>query len=313
MRNIFTISLLLIVQMASSQTIQFKMCGKNSKVLPTNDANGNDQRHKGQITLDKIRLGIIGNSLSNPFYIMGDPSASFPTTFANDVFVQGCDNNSNFFNCNACSKCISPYYGNYINAGQMEGKMLGNFRAMGSNNNLLIQSVGDTSVVCYVSKPVDVSAYKNKKLEITVNYSGNSTDGFSTKNISFHYQYNNSGWPARGQLFNKNSNNTETYEDTYGIDFVPNAVEDLTDISAIEINPNPVLDLINLKVEISKAFTGQLYIVDELGNESFIENKNFQPGAHSIQVPTNSLSSGMYFLKISDTSGKIKTAKFTKL
>ena len=57
MRNIFTISLLLIVQMASSQTIQFKMCGKNSKVLPTNDANGNDQRHKGQITLDKIRLG----------------------------------------------------------------------------------------------------------------------------------------------------------------------------------------------------------------------------------------------------------------
>ncbi|MBK7467285.1 MAG: T9SS type A sorting domain-containing protein [Saprospiraceae bacterium] len=34
---------------------------------------------------------------------------------------------------------------------------------------------------------------------------------------------------------------------------------------------------------------------------------------HSIQVPTNSLSSGMYFLKISDTSGKIKTAKFTKL
>ena len=86
MRNIFTISLLLIVQMASSQTIQFKMCGKNSKVLPTNDANGNDQRHKGQITLDKIRLGIIGNSISNPFYIMGDPSASFPTAFANDVF-----------------------------------------------------------------------------------------------------------------------------------------------------------------------------------------------------------------------------------
>lgn len=81
MRYLFTLLLFAFFQLSFAQTLQLKFCGKNSKINPVLDGNGQDQRHKGQITLDYIKVGIIGQSETNPVYVLGETYCHFPSYF----------------------------------------------------------------------------------------------------------------------------------------------------------------------------------------------------------------------------------------
>ncbi|MBK8735569.1 MAG: hypothetical protein IPL98_06570 [Saprospiraceae bacterium] len=314
MRYLFTVLLFAFFQLTYAQTLQLKFCGKNSKVNPVLDGNGQDQRHKGQITLDYIKVGIIGQSATNPVYVLGEPTTTHPATFANATFVDGCATNRNFSTCagaGGCTTCKSPYYGNNISVGTFEGRMLENARILGANNNLYIQSIGDTNLVCYITNKIDLTAQRGKTIEITIKYSGNSTDGFSTRNINLQHQFNNANWPASGQVFNKNSNNTIEHTETWVLGPAV-ATEDLTDITSLQINPNLVNDVLRIEMGIEKPFNGSLSILNELGSELLNKKESFHVGNASMEVPVEFLSAGLYILKIADESGRIKTARFTK-
>lgn len=297
----------------TSQQIQFKFCGKTSRVTPTLDANGNDQRHKGQITLDYIKLGLIGQAESSPFFVLGETSIK-PWTWANATFVDDCDNNADPTGCSGCSTCKNPYYGNNIQIGTAEGKITGNFRMIGSNNNLYLQSTDSNLIVCYVTNKIDVSPYKGKRLEVSIKYAGNQTGPFSTRNIHFFYRYTFLDWPQSGQIFNKNSNFIGEYMDQYslGVSVPQTATQDIDEISEMAINPNAVHDELNIKLNVTKALKCNLVIIDELGNEVLDRNENLDTGEVNIRVNINNIPAGIYFAKLSDQFGKIKTAKFTK-
>ncbi|MBK9721687.1 MAG: hypothetical protein IPO78_08710 [Saprospiraceae bacterium] len=55
----------------SQPSMQFKFCGKTAAVVPATDNGGNDQRHKGGLRLDLIRIGRLGQSRTSPFFSLG--------------------------------------------------------------------------------------------------------------------------------------------------------------------------------------------------------------------------------------------------
>ena len=137
MKNIATIiALICLVQTGFGQSMTIKFCGKTNAVSPTIDPNnGQDQRGKAAIRLDYIKVGIIGNSLYNHFYNLGDDFAGFG--FPNSVFVDQCDNaTGSLTTCAQCNVCKNITSKTGVLLGVSEGRMLGNVKIEGKNNDL---------------------------------------------------------------------------------------------------------------------------------------------------------------------------------
>ncbi len=298
----------------NSQHITLKFCGKNTEVIPTIDPNtGQDQRFKGAITLDHIKLGTIGNSKCCPFHALGIPSVK-PSTFATKIFVDNCPAVNGSGSCTGCSICNVITYGNNIRVGAMEGRMQNNVKVEGKIDNLLIQSTGDQNVVCFVTDRIDVSPYKGKIIEVTIAYSGNITGNFTTRNINFSYIYNTDPWPSTPYFFNKNSNNTGSYVETYALlKSVPTvAVENLDAYILFEINPNPVKEQLILNYHVEQSFKGVVQIIDEIGKVLFNDYKEFDLGKNHLNIDVQNIPNGIYTLTISDASGRASVSKFVK-
>ena len=134
MKKIATIfALICMIQTGFGQSMTIKFCGKTDAVSPTIDpGTGQDQRGKSAIRLDYIKVGVIGNSLYNHFYNLGDDFAGFG--FPNSVFVDQCENaTGNVTTCAECSVCknITSKTGTFL--GVTDGRMLGNVKVEGKN------------------------------------------------------------------------------------------------------------------------------------------------------------------------------------
>ncbi|MBK8296336.1 MAG: hypothetical protein IPK91_03430 [Saprospiraceae bacterium] len=55
----------------NAQTMQIKFCGKTSAVVPATDGSGQDQRNKGGLRLDFIRIGKLSQSRTSPLLHTG--------------------------------------------------------------------------------------------------------------------------------------------------------------------------------------------------------------------------------------------------
>ncbi len=290
-----------------SQTMQIKFCGKTSAVVPAIDGTGQDQRYKGGIRLDFIRIGKLSQSRTAPFYTLGLATG---VSFKNSTWVDGCANNSNQTYCSGCTTCKPILNTSNGSIGVSEGKMVENVRLRSSNNDFYLESTGSQNVVCFVTDPIDVSSVAGKKIEVNVGYEGTSKDGFSTVNVNFNYRYNNENW---ANLLNQNSNFLRVIDTAILINInVPTAVESLDETVDFTISPNPVNDKFFISLNSKERFEASLAIRDIQGK--IIEQKSYtiREGLNSIEWNLNHLNPALYLFQIADQNGRISSSKFVK-
>ncbi len=314
MKNIATIiALICLVQTGFGQSMTIKFCGKTDAVAPTIDPNnGQDQRGKSAIRLDWIKVGIIGNSINNAFYKLGETYINY--AFPTGIFADQCDNSSgSSSNCSDCLVCKDIISVKNVNLGSPQGRFVGNAKIEGKNNDLYLMSTGANNVVCFETTPIDLSSYKNKKIEVSLQYEGIAQGGYSIRNINMTYKYDNNPYPSTPYFFNKNSNNTGLYADTYVIqNAVPNAVQDLSSKISFELNPNPIINHINMEYNSKETFNGKIIILNELLQELKLIPLTINNGKGKESIDITEFTPGAYFIQLSDLEGKSTTKKFIK-
>ncbi|MBK8449976.1 MAG: T9SS type A sorting domain-containing protein [Saprospiraceae bacterium] len=291
----------------SQPSMQFKFCGKTAAVVPATDNGGNDQRHKGGLRLDLIRIGRLGQSRTSPFFSLGVTPG---IAFKNSTWVDGCASNTNQTYCSGCSTCKPILNTSNGSIGVSEGKMLENVRLRSANNDFFLESTGSQNVVCFVSDPFDVSSQGGKTIELNAIYEGTSVDGFTSVNVNISYRYNNDAWV---QLLNQNSNFIRVVDTAILlIAKVPNAVANLDGIVDFSISPNPVKDLLFVQFESQNTFDGNLQIRDLNGKIILDKPTTIQSGKGQFHLKTDALQPAVYLFQIADQEGRISTRKFIK-
>lgn len=288
-----------------AQTMQVMFCGKTDEVSPAKDGNGNDQRHKGALRLDFIRVGRLGQSRTSPFYNLGTSSGYI---FRNSTWVDGCNSNQNQTYCTGCTTCSAVFDNSNAPIGIVEGRLFGNSRVRSQGNDLYLESTGDQNVVCYVTVPFDVSAEIGKRIEVNVGYEGTSQGGFSTKNVNFSYRYSNGNWTP---LLNQNSNFLRVIDTAIFITR-PVSVSNINAHLSIELSPNPVSEQLTVTIENEKGFDAMVSVIDINGKVSERFNHLFVDGINKIEIPVDHLSDGLYYLQITDQFGNSGGRKFVK-
>lgn len=291
----------------SSQYMQIKFCGKTSNVSPSTDGSGNDQRHKGALRLDYIRVGRIGQSKTSPFYNLGNTGG---LTFKNSTWVDGCTNNTNQTYCSGCSKCTFVTDNSNKILGVFEGKMQGNVRMRSNNNDLFMESTGDQNLVCFVTDPFDVTAHSGKRIEVNIGYEGTRLDGFETKNVNFSYKYTNMDWK---QMLNQNSNFIRVIDTTLLVlDAVPVALENLDKIIDLQLQPNPVTHQLQVTIQSNETFTATAHITSIDSKEILNQEHSIQQGSSKLIFDLTNLPEGAYLFQIADEKGRVSSKKFVK-
>ncbi|MBK9271999.1 MAG: T9SS type A sorting domain-containing protein [Saprospiraceae bacterium] len=311
-KHISPLVFILIGSFLQAQTIQFQFCGKTATVTPSTDPGGNDQREKASIHLDFIKIGQIGNSKTNPVYVLGETGVN-SVSFATKVIADKCENNTNQTNCSGCTTCTTVTSSTNGDLGNISGKILGNAKVETKNNSFVMMSTNVNNLICYETNKINISTLSGKKAEITVKYEGRS-QGFAVHNISLNYRYNNDNYFVTPFFFNKNSNNVGVFEETYVIIAnVPVGVEDLSKKLSFELTPNPVREELLVSLETYEKFDATISILDENGREHKAVQKNLEPGASNLSIGVADLPAGWYLLKIADQDGRISTKKFTRI
>ncbi|HRI00225.1 MAG TPA: T9SS type A sorting domain-containing protein [Saprospiraceae bacterium] len=315
--KIITLFLFLgLVQFSFAQHAQFRFCGKTSTVSPTNDpSTGQDQRKRGGIRLDFIKVGQVGQSTCCPFHVLGDLSTGKPWTWANATFADGCSANNSPGPCTPCTTCRNPYYGNSIPSGSLDGQIYGNVKIEGLNNDLWIESTGDNNQVCYTTERIDVSPYRGKQIEVTCQFEGYADAQFSIKNVSFSYRYNADPFPTTPFFWNKNSNHVGLMTITSSLRVAVPAVgvNDLSESARFEVVPNPVKNLLSISMDVVKSFDGQIVITNELGKKVYQSGYHFYEGESVQEINIEDFSAGFYIVHFSDQSGRVSYIKFAKI
>ena len=95
-----------------------------------------------------------------------------------------------------------------------------------------------------------------------------------------------------------------------------NGIEE-NNISNVNIYPNPVSDIANIKFNLNEnANNVTVEIFDLLGNKVNNEkaaNFNATSGENTLEIPTAKLANGQYFVRISSDNNNVVTQKFTVL
>lgn len=78
----------------------------------------------------------------------------------------------------------------------------------------------------------------------------------------------------------------------------------------VNVWPNPSTDQVNLSTVLKKQSNYLLQVVNELGQVVYSENRVFNAGSQTIQIPTQGLEAGMYHLRLTGNDQQ-KNLKFT--
>ena len=83
----------------------------------------------------------------------------------------------------------------------------------------------------------------------------------------------------------------------------------------LEVFPNPFVSKVSVKIESEKPDAFLFHLYNESGQLLFAETHELEAGIQSVQLDLNknNLPEGIYFLRISDSVGEIKTKKIVKM
>lgn len=95
-------------------------------------------------------------------------------------------------------------------------------------------------------------------------------------------------------------------------DYATNGINDVVlNSNNLQIHPNPVIDVMNVSLEMAQSASVSFNITNILGQTMNVTNKKLNKGANKVELSTSSLASGVYFLNISNGSESIQR-KFVK-
>lgn len=95
------------------------------------------------------------------------------------------------------------------------------------------------------------------------------------------------------------------------IPFMVTSVEEITELASMEVFPNPVSDLINLKLGFTESLNYNVSVVDMLGNK-VLNLGTYSGSVLSESYNVSNLASGVYFITIQTEKGQ-NTLKFSKI
>ena len=94
--------------------------------------------------------------------------------------------------------------------------------------------------------------------------------------------------------------------------FSPLSIEKHSASFQMALYPNPVLDYATLIFTTTKAQQIQIKVLDMLGQELILSNKQVNSGTNTIQINTQALAKGFYLLSVRDGSNEVRTVRFVK-
>lgn len=225
---------------------------------------------------------------------------------------------------------IKKYFMFYSNktgkTSKIDIEVIGGETLSSFNNGIL-----DDGTVIFTSKDLNIYLYKDEKLE-------KLTSKFKNYNPTLKSEY--MGWIFRDSTTNSNNIFLKTPGQEIVLDIVDcylglkitsdaqfifsrfvyekvpilklyygkinfEASQDTKDNNFIKINPNPVLDYINVSIEINKNIHNSDIVIRDITGRIVIEipkSSNLTIGSHSFHVNTNDLANGVYFIEINDGS-----------
>jgi hypothetical protein len=86
-------------------------------------------------------------------------------------------------------------------------------------------------------------------------------------------------------------------------------VEEVAAFGSYNLFPNPANELVNVNLDLNNAGNVRFTIYNQLGQEVMVENRDLAAGNTLVQLNTEALTSGIYFLNIAvgnnSTSSKL--------
>jgi hypothetical protein len=111
-----------------------------------------------------------------------------------------------------------------------------------------------------------------------------------------------------------NGNGTSTGDKIYTRNFpideaIPSNTGNITWNPGLNVFPNPAADFVNIHFDVDNNDPYTAYLFDVQGKKvANVLNQSLEMGTQSIQVPTNNISKGIYFLHLSN-KGRVLTQK----
>ena len=86
-------------------------------------------------------------------------------------------------------------------------------------------------------------------------------------------------------------------------------------VPAIEVFPNPFISNLSVKIKLERPDAILFHLYSETGQLLFAESRELPEGTQTLQLNLNrhNLTAGVYFLRISDSQGEIRTRKLVKM
>ena len=303
MKNLYFLLLVFFTFISSTdaQSIRLKFCSTTDAVEPANDPQGNDQRFKGGVTIESIVIERFGVS---PRQILHQVGIDGEDVWNDGVWVDGCGSGQSA-SCVPCATCNTPQI-NGGNGGSFSGTFQGNVRCRSVDNDMLIESTSRNEV-CYTTSKLNVSQAGGGFALITVDYIGNSTDGFNTRNINIAYLLDDD--VERGFVV-KNSNFLTPQSSQVRTIALPVSTNDLDQVIQFDFSPNPVDQQVFMNIASSQAMDLELSILSIDGKVILTRDMKISAGEQQEQLNVSDLAQGQYVLTLDN--GEKRLARIFK-
>lgn len=89
-------------------------------------------------------------------------------------------------------------------------------------------------------------------------------------------------------------------------------ISDIKVISNIVVSPNPATEMVNVQFQLSESTRLQAELFNLVGSKVMdLGLQQWNPGTQNMQIELGDLSTGQYFLKLSNAEGGVKTVRFS--
>lgn len=92
----------------------------------------------------------------------------------------------------------------------------------------------------------------------------------------------------------------------------PTSIDDIINTAGIEIYPNPVTNMLNIRLNANKAFTGEIIITNVAGQTVMVTSADVVAGENNLSVDASALAAGTYLISIGNEENGAAVKKFVK-
>lgn len=307
-KNLLFILLALgLFSQVDAQAIKVQACARTTDVNPVKDNNGNDRRHLSAFRLDSITIKEFGTANPVVFARIG---VDGQMEWNSGVWVNGCTGYSGT-NCNGCNKCEAPTFTDGMPGGRVFGDIENNVRVKTENNDLIIEATNEKDV-CYETPWINAPQARGKFAYIEVGYNGTTTDNDTrTMNIKLNYILLQDDGTVHN-FMNKWSNFEQAQVQRIRTISTLTSANDLENAVSLTLAPNPVENVLRLDFSSEETLDLDMEIISTAGSSIVRKRSQIQSGQDSLTLNVADLTTGTYFLVLTDHNNRQLTQQFVK-